>query len=216
MAGRVRIAGFTVSADGFGAGPDQSLEAPLGVGGEGLHGWLVGTRTFRGMIGESGGTDGQDERYAAASMAGFGAFILGRNMFGHQRGAWPDDGWRGWWGDDPPYHTPTFVLTHHPHPPIEMDGGTVFHFVTQGIHVALERAREVAGDRDVRILGGVSTLRQYLRAGLVDELHLAVAPVLLGRGEALFPGLDLPSLGFRVVEHVPTDLASHLVLRRGG
>jgi dihydrofolate reductase len=212
---RVRVAGFSVSIDGFGAGPEQSLDDPLGKRGLELHEWFLGTRTFRAMTGESGGSDDLDEQFAARSMAGFGAFILGRNMFGPVRGEWPDDRWRGWWGDDPPYHTPVFVLTHHPRPPIEMDGGTVFHFVTDGIHVALERARVAAGDLDVKIGGGVSTVRQYLSAGLIDELHLAISPVVLGRGEAMFEGIDLPALGFRVTEHVSTEHALHVVLARG-
>lgn len=211
---RVRVAGFTISLDGFGAGPDQSLEEPLGRGGEALHGWLTGTRMFHEMIGEPGGAEGTDQAYAVRSMEGFGAFILGRNMFAASRGPWPDDGWRGWWGDDPPYHAPTFVLTHHPHPSIEMAGGTVFHFVTDGFDAALARAREAAGDLDVKVGGGVSTVRQALLAGAVDELHLVTAPVLLGRGEALLAGIDLADLGFRVAETASTPLALHTVLRR--
>lgn len=212
--GRVRAAGFSVSLEGYGAGPDQSLQDPLGKGGPALHGWFTGTRTFRAMIGQDGGSDGADEAFARRSMDGFGAFILGRNMFGPSRGPWPDDDWKGWWGDDPPYHAPTFILTHHAREPIVMEGGTTFHFVTDGIHAALERAREAAGDRDVKIGGGVSTVRQYLRAGLIDELHLAVSPVLLGRGEALFEGLDLPALGYRVANTTATDLATHVTLER--
>ncbi len=211
---RVRVAGFSVSIDGFGAGPKQSLADPLGRRGEELHEWFFGTKSFRAMTGEVGGSAGVDESFAAASMAGFGAFILGRNMFGPVRGEWPDDRWRGWWGDDPPYHTPVFVLTHFPRASIEMDGGTVFHFVTDGIGVALDRARTAAGDRDVKIGGGVSTVRQYLVAGLIDELHLAIAPVVLGRGEALFAGIDLPMLGFKVTEHVATEYVTHVVLKR--
>jgi dihydrofolate reductase len=210
----VRVAGFSVSIDGFGAGPDQTLEDPLGKRGDELHEWLVGTRMFHDMIGEPGGSDGLDEQFAARSMAGFGAFILGRNMFGPIRDGWPDDAWRGWWGEDPPYHTPVFVLTHFDRPPIQMDGGTVFHFVTEGIRVALDRATEVAGDLDVKIGGGVSTVRQYVLAGLVDELHFAIAPVVLGRGEALFEGIDLPGLGFRVTERITTEQAMHVVLSR--
>lgn len=212
--GRVRVAGFTVSLDGFGAGPEQSLQDPLGKGGPELHRWLVGTRMFKTMIGQDGGSDGVDDAFARRSMDGFGAFILGRNMFGPSRGAWPDDGWKGWWGDNPPYHAPTFILTHHAREPIVMEGGTTFHFVTDGIHAALEQAREAAGDRDVKIGGGVSTVRQYLQAGLVDDLHIAVSPVLLGRGEALFEGLDLPALGYRVTDTTATDLATHIVLGR--
>jgi dihydrofolate reductase len=212
--GKVRVAGFSVSIDGFGAGPNQSLEDPLGKRGEELHGWFLGTRTFRAMTGEGGGTDGVDEAYAHRAMDGFGAFILGRNMFGPVRGPWPDQDWKGWLGPNPPYHAPTFVLTHHPRDPIEMDGGTTFIFVTEGIGAALERARQAAGGRDVKIGGGVETVRQYLRAGSIDELHLAVSPVVLGQGETLFAGIDLPALGFRVTEHQQTAHATHIVLGR--
>src|SRR5579885_3746349 len=173
---RVRVAGFSISLDGFGAGPEQSLENPLGRRGEELHRWLVGTRTFHAMTGKGGGSDGIDEAYAHRSMDGFGAFILGRNMFGPIRGPWPDENWKGWWGDDPPYHAPTFVLTHYPRKPIEMQGGTTFHFVTDGIESALRRARAAAGAKDVKIGGGVATVRQYVQAGHVDEIHLAMAP----------------------------------------
>lgn len=212
--GRVRVAGFGVSLDGFGAGPGQSLEHPLGRRGRELHDWYFPTRTFRAMIGQDGGTEGVDDRFARASMAGFGAFILGRNMFGPGRGEWRDDGWKGWWGDNPPYHAPTFILTHHPRPPLVMEGGTTFHFVSDGVEAALVRARAAAGDRDVKIGGGVSTVRQYLLAGAIDELHLALSPVVLGRGEALFAGVDLPALGYRVAEAVPTERATHVVLSR--
>lgn len=212
--GKVIVAGFSLSVDGFGAGPEQSLEAPLGQGGEAMFQWFFPTRTFREMIGKDGGSEGTDNAFAARAMAGFGAFILGRNMFGPIRGDWPDEEWKGWWGDDPPYHAPTFVLTHHPRDPVVMEGGTTFHFVTEGIEAALERARAAAGDRNVKIGGGVSTVRQYLQAGLVDELHFAVSPVLLGRGEAMFAGIDLPALGFRVAGHVATDAATHLTLAK--
>jgi dihydrofolate reductase len=212
--GRVRVAGFSVSLDGFGAGPEQSLQDPLGKRGQELHGWFVGTKSFKAMIGADGGSDGLDEMFAQRSMDGFGAFILGRNMFAHSRGAWVDDGWKGWWGDNPPYHAPTFILTHHARKPIEMEGGTTFHFVTDGIHAALERARAAAGARDVKIGGGVSTVRQYLQAGLIDELHFALSPILLGRGEAMFAGLDLPALGYRVAESKATELATHIVVAR--
>lgn len=211
---RVRVAGFSVSLDGFGAGPEQSLHDPLGKRGKELHNWFFGTKTFRSMFGDGGGSDGVDERFAHRSMDGFGAFILGRNMFGPVRGDWPDDSWKGWWGDNPPYHAPTFILTHHPRAPIVMEGGTTFHFVTDGIHAALGRAREAAGAQDVKIGGGVSTVRQYLQAGLIDDMHVAFSPVLLGRGEALFAGLDLPALGYRVVESTPTELATHVVFGR--
>ena len=188
--GRVRVAAFSVSLDGFGAGPEQSLQHPLGKRGTELHSWFFGTKTFKAMFGDGGGSEGVDETFAHRSMDGFGAFILGRNMFGPVRGEWLDDSWKGWWGDNPPYHAPTFVLTHHAREPIVMEGGTTFHFVTDGIHAALERARDAAGARDVKIGGGVSTVRQYLQAGLIDELHFALSPVLLGRGEAMFEGLE--------------------------
>ncbi|HXS42676.1 MAG TPA: dihydrofolate reductase family protein [Stellaceae bacterium] len=211
---RVRVAGFSLSLDGFGAGPEQSLQDPLGKRGLELHGWFFDTRTFRAMTGQGGGAEGIDESYAARSMAGFGAFILGRNMFGPVRGAWPDESWKGWWGDNPPYHAPVFVLTHHPRDPIAMAGGTTFNFVTDGIHAALDRARAAAGGRDVKIGGGVATVRQYLEAGAVDEIHLAIAPVVLGRGEAFFAGIDLPKLGFRVAAHVAGEKATHIILAR--
>jgi len=211
---KVRVAGFSLSLDGFGAGVEQSLDDPLGKRGKELFQWYFGTRTFHAMTGQPGGKEDVDDAYAVRAMAGFGAFILGRNMFGPQRGPWPDDGWKGWWGEDPPYHAPTFVLTRHPREPIPMAGGTTFHFVTEGIEAALAQARAAAGDKDVKIGGGVSTVRQYLQAGLVDELHFAISPVVLGRGEALFAGLDLPALGFRVVEHVATAAATHVTLAR--
>ena len=188
---------FTISLDGYGAGPNQTNETPLGAGGEELHEWLVGTRFFMQMTGRDGGTTGIDNEFAEQGMANVGAYILGRNMFGPVRGPWPDDTWRGWWGKNPPYHTPTFVLTHHERTPLEMEGGTVFHFVTDGIRPALDRARAAAGDKVIRLLGGASTIRQYLLAGLVDEMHIAVSPRLLGSGEPLFAGLDLLKLGYR-------------------
>lgn len=212
--GRVRVAGFSISLDGYGAGPDQSLQDPLGKGGRELHRWFVGTRSFRTMIGQDGGSEGVDETFGHRSMDGFGAFILGRNMFGAERGEWSDASWKGWWGDNPPYHAPTYILTHHAREPIVMEGGTTFYFVTDGIHAALERARDAAGARDVKIGGGVSTVRQYLQAGLIDDLHLAFSPVLLGRGEALFEGLELPALGYRVTQSTATDLATHITLGR--
>ncbi len=214
MVGIVKVAGFSVSLDGFGAGPEQSLQDPLGKGGPTLHTWFVGTKSFRAMVGAPGGSDGVDESFAQSSMAGFGAFILGRNMFAHSRGAWGDDGWKGWWDENPPYHAPTFILTHYPRESIVMEGGTVFHFVTDGIEAALERARAAAGTLDVKIGGGVATVRQYMQAGLIDELHFAVSPVLLGRGEAIFAGLDLPALGYRLKETTTTELAMHVVLGR--
>src|SRR5271170_5044669 len=212
--GKVRVAGFGVSIDGFGAGPDQSLEHPLGKRGPEIFQWFFPTRSFREMHGESGGETGPDNEFARRAMEGFGAFILGRNMFGPVRGEWPDDQWKGWWGDNPPYHAPTFVLTHYPRPPIEMLGGTTFHFVSDGIENALQQAREAAGAKDVKIGGGVRTVKQYVRAGYVDEIHLALAPTVLGQGESLFSGLDLRALGYRTVEHVPTDRATHIVLAK--
>jgi dihydrofolate reductase len=211
---KVRVAGFGVSLDGFAAGPEQSLAHPLGKNGPDLFQWFFPTRTFRAMNGEDGGTTGVDDQFARRSMDGFGAFILGRNMFGPIRGAWPDEAWKGWWGDNPPYHAPTYILTHHARRPIELDGGTTFHFVTDGIEAALQQARAAAGDKDVKIGGGVDTVRQYLRARLVDEMHVALAPAVLGQGEALFAGLDLRELGYRVVERAATDAATHLVLAR--
>src|SRR4051812_41412028 len=190
--GKLVVRAFSVSADGYGAGPDQSIDNPLGVGGMGLHGWLVPTRTFqKTLFGKDGGTTGPDDDFAARGFADIGAWILGRNMFGPVRGAWPDETWKGWWGDEPPYHCEVFVLTHHPRASITMNGGTVFHFVTDGIEAALQRARRAASGKDVRLGGGVATIQQYLRAGLVDELHIAIAPALLGSGENLFAGVDL-------------------------
>jgi dihydrofolate reductase len=210
---KVRVAGFSLSLDGFGAGPDQSLDDPLGKRGEELHHWVFGTRTFRKMVGKEGGSDGIDEEFAHRSMDGIGAFILGRNMFGPVRGPWPDADWKGWWGNNPPYHAPTFILTHHPRAPIVMEGGTTFHFVA-GIEAALELAKKAAGLKDVKIGGGVATVRAYLQAGLVDELHFAIAPVVLGRGEAMFTGIDLAALGFRVTRHAATESATHVVLEK--
>lgn len=213
---KLKVQAFTVSIDGYGAGPRQSLEEPLGVGGESLHEWMIHTRTFKEMVvGAEGGSTDVDDAFARRSFDNIGAWILGRNMFSPSRGPWPDDQWKGWWGDNPPYHVPTFVLTHHVRDSITMEGGTVFHFVTGGIHQALDQAREAAGGRDVRVGGGVATVRQYLQAGLVDEMHLAISPTLLGSGEALLPGIDLLQLGFRVTEHVPTSLAAHVVLTKG-
>lgn len=213
---RVRVASFTISLDGFGAGPEQSLEHPLGIGGTELHGWLWPTRTFqRTLFGKDEGTTGVDDDFAARGFANLGAWILGRNMFSPSRGPWTDLQWKGWWGDDPPYHVPVFILTHHARPSIEMAGGTSFHFVTGGIHEALERARAAADGKDVRIGGGAHTIQQYLRARLIDELHVAISPVLLGRGERLFEGVDLRELGYACAEMVGTARATHVVLRRG-
>src|SRR6476469_276985 len=211
---KVRVAGFSISLDGFGAGPDQSLENPLGRRGLELHQWFFGTRTFRAMTGEGGGSDGVDEAYAHRSMDGFGAFILGRNMFGPIRVPWPDDSWKGWWGANPPYHAPTFVLTHYEREPLVMEGGTTFHFVTGGFKEALVLAKKAAGSKDVKIGGGVATVRQYLGAGLIDSLHIVSAPVLLGQGESLFDGLDLHALGFSITERKTSEYAAHLVLEK--
>jgi dihydrofolate reductase len=211
---RLRVQSFSVSIDGFGAGPDQDLANPLGVGGMALHQWFFGTRTFQEMHGSHDGASGIDDEFAARGFANVGAWILGRNMFGPVRGPWPDERWKGWWGGSPPYHTPVFVLTNHPRPSITMDGGTVFHFVTDGINAALARATEAAAGKDVRIGGGVATIRQYLKAGLIDEMHLAISPVLLGSGEHLFAGINLIELGYRCTEHVATPAATHVVLTR--
>ena len=210
----VRVESFSVSLDGYGAGPGQSLSEPLGSGGMDLHQWLFPTQTFQREHGSGAGTGGVDDEFAARGFSNVGAWIMGRNMFGPVRGVWPDLSWNGWWGDNPPYHVPVFVLTHHPRPDLAMEGNNVFHFVTGGIDEALARAREAAGDRDVRIGGGVATVRQYLKAGLVDELHLAISPLLLGSGEALFAGLDLKALGYRCVRSAGTEKATHVVLRR--
>jgi dihydrofolate reductase len=216
---RLRVASFSISLDGYGAGPDQDLANPLGVGGMGLHQWAFATRTFRRMHSQAGepesGTTGIDDEFAVRSFDNLGAWILGRNMFGPVRGPWPGDTWKGWWGDTPPYHTPVFVLTHHPRAPLVMKGGTTFHFVTDGIDAALAQARAAAGNRDIRVGGGVATIRQYLSAGLIDEMHLAISPVLLGSGEHLLAGIDLPQLGFRCTEHVATEKATHVVLTKG-
>ena len=211
---KVRVNAYSISVDGFGAGTDQSLADPLGKRGEALHGWAFATKTFRTMFGQDGGSTGIDEGFAARSMQGLGAWIMGRNMFAHSRGDWSDDGWKGWWGDTPPYHCSVFVLTHYARPPIEMNGGTVFHFVTQGPEEALRLAREAAGDRDIRIGGGAETIREYLTLGAIDEAHLAISPVVLGKGEALFAGLDLPALGYGVAEQVLGENAMHIILKK--
>lgn len=214
---QVRVESFTISLDGFGAGPNQDINHPLGIGGTDLHQWLIPTRTFQQtLFGKDGGTTGIDDDFAARGFRNVGAWILGRNMFGPVRGPWPDLNWKGWWGDNPPYHVPVFVLTHHARPPLTMEGGTTFHFITGGIHEALDRAREAAAGRDVRIGGGANTLRQYLRAGLIDELHIAISPVLLGSGEGLFEGLDLRALGYECVEFSASGKATHVVLRHQG
>jgi len=210
------VRSFSISIDGYGAGPSQDLQHPLGIGGPELFEWFFHTRTWKRMHGHEGGESGVDDDIAARSFAGIGAWILGRNMFGPVRGPWPDESWKGWWGEEPPYHTPVFVLTHHARKPLTMKGGTEFRFVTDGIHAALQQAKEAAGTSDVRLGGGVATIRQYLRAGLVDELHLAVSPVLLGTGEHLLGGIDLRALGYMCVEHVSgARAAAHVTLRKG-
>ena len=210
----VRVNAFTISLDGFGAGPEQSLANPLGIGGTGLHQWLVPTRTFQNMVfRKEGGTTGVDDDFAARSFKNVGAWILGRNMFSPDRGPWKDMNWKGWWGENPPYHVPVFILTHHSRPSIEMAGGTTFHFITGGVHEALDRARAAAGEKDIRIGGGANTMQQYLREGLIDELHIAISPVLLGSGESLFHGLDLPKLGYACVKTVASEKATHIVLQ---
>ena len=214
---RVRVEGFTISLYGYGAGPNQDINHPLGVGGTELHRWLLPTRTIqRALFGRDGGTTGVDDEFAARGFQNVGAWILGRNMFGPVRGDWPDANWKGWWGDNPPYHVPVFILTHHARPSIEMEGDTTFHFITGGIREALDRAREAAVGMDVRIGGGPDTVRQYLREALIDELHIAISPVLLGRGERLFEGVDLRALGYDCHEFVASEKATHVVLRRQG
>jgi dihydrofolate reductase len=211
---KVKVAAFSISLDGFGAGPAQDLTNPLGVRGTELHSWLRKTESFNKMHGGSEGSDGIDNDFAAQSFENVGAWIIGRNMFGPIRGPWQDDSWKGWWGDNPPFHKPVFVLTHHPRPALTMEGGTTFYFVTDGPVVALERAREAAKDKEVRIGGGVSVLRQYLTSNLIDEMHLAISPVLLGEGEHLFNGLDLHKLGFVPYTTVPGDGVLHVIIRR--
>ncbi|MDP4198092.1 MAG: dihydrofolate reductase family protein [Bacteroidota bacterium] len=211
---KVRVHAFTLSIEGYGAGPHQDLESPLGIGGKTLHGWMVETRTFHEMIGKDGGTTGINDELTKRGFENIGAEILGRNMFGPVRGPWPDNEWKGWWGANPPYHCDVFVLTHHARPSVKMEGGTTFHFVTDGIHAALERAREAANGKDIRIGGGVATIRQYLKAGLIDEMHLAISPVLLGSGEHLLSGIDLPVLGYECTEQVTTSQAMHLIITK--
>ena len=211
---KVRVAGFGVSLDGYSAGIEQSLENPLGKVGPEIFQWFFHTKTFRAMHGQAGGSVDVDESFASRAMENFGAFILGRNMFGPIRGEWPDENWKGWWGDNPPYHAPTFILTNYPRAPIVMEGGTTFHFVSGGIEEALTQAKAAAGDKDIKIGGGVNAVRQYLQAGLVDEVHFAISPVVLGKGEAMFAGVDLPSLGFRVAVHEASEKATHVVLKK--
>jgi dihydrofolate reductase len=211
---KLRVESFSVSIDGFGAGPDQNPENPLGVGGIDLHQWVFPTKTFQHMMGQDGGTTGIDNDFASRGFSNIGAWIMGRNMFGPIRGPWPDEDWKGWWGNSPPYHVPVFVLTNYERNSIEMDGGTTFHFVTKGIHAALDRAFDSAKGKDVRLGGGVSTIQQYLDAKLIDEMHVAIAPILLGSGESLFSRVNLVSLGYKCTEHVPTEHATHIVIKK--
>ena len=213
---KLRVESFTISLDGFGAGPNQDINNPLGVGGTSLHGWALSTRTFqKAVLGREGGsTEGIDEDYAARGFRNIGAWILGRNMFGPVRGTWPDESWRGWWGENPVYHVPVFVLTNYARAPLVMEGGTTFHFVTEGAAAALAQAREAAGAKDVRLGGGVNVIQQYLRQRLIDEMHVAVSPVLLGSGERLFEGIDLPALGYACTKHEASALATHVILAR--
>lgn len=212
---KLRVNCFSISLDGFGAGPNQSLENPLGERGPELHNWFYPTETFqKTVLGNDRGATGVDNDFAVRSFENVGAWIMGRNMFAHSRGPWIDDGWKGWWGDNPPYHVDTYVLTHHPRPPLEMEGGTTFHFITDGIHAALERARTSANGKDVRIGGGAATIREYLKAGLVDEMHISLAPVLLGKGEPLFHGIDLTQAGLKQVSQIPGENTVHYLLKR--
>ena len=213
---KLRVESFTISLDGFGAGPNQDINNPLGVGGTLLHGWALSTRTFqKAVLGREGGsTEGIDEDYAARGFRNIGAWILGRNMFGPVRGTWPDESWRGWWGENPVYHVPVFVLTNYARAPLVMEGGTTFHFVTEGAAAALAQAREAAGAKDVRLGGGVNVIQQYLRQRMIDEMHVAISPVLLGSGERLFEGIDLPALGYACTKHEASALATHVILAR--
>lgn len=211
---KLKVTAFSVSLDGYGAGPNQTKEEPLGKRGEELHDWIIPTRMFQKLTGKNGGTEGTDNDFAERSFVNVGAWIMGRNMFGPVRGPWPDDNWKGWWGKNPPYHVPVFVLTHHARDPVTMEGGTVFHFITDGIESALEKARKAANGKDIRIGGGVSTIRQYLEAGHIDEMHLAFAPIFLGSGEHLFAGINLPALGYTEAETAYGKHATHLILKK--
>lgn len=211
---KLKVMGFTLSVDGFGAGPDQDVENPLGVGARGLHKWLMGTKTFQSLHGGTDAREGVDDEFAALGFENIGAWIMGRNMFGPVRGPWPDENWRGWWGENPPYHVPAYVLTHHERPSLEMEGNNVFHFVTGGIEEALRRAKESADGKDIRLGGGVATIRQYLAQGLVDEMHLVISPVILGQGENLLEGMDLKKLGFRISKSQTTENGMHLILTK--
>ena len=212
--GKVHVSCYTISLDGFSAGPDQTKETPLGVGGLELMEWMFPTKSFMEMQRKDGGETGVDNEFVTKAMTGNGAWILGRNMFSPSRGPWPDDGWKGWWGDEPPYHVPTFVLTHYARDPIEMKGGTTFYFVTDGIRSALEQAKAAAGDKDIRIGGGAETVRQYLQERLIDEMHLAMRPIFMGRGESIYEGVGLKELGYTVAETVPGERATHFIVRK--
>ncbi len=214
--GKLRVPCFGISIEGFGAGLGQDLANPYGVGGRKVHEWYRATRTFQNLDsdGSREGTTGVDDDFEARSIQNIGAWIMGRNMFGPIRGPWPNDDWKGWWGSNPPFHVPVFVLTHHYRPSIEMEGGTTFHFVTDGIEPALKQAREAAGDKDIRLGGGVATVREYLKAGLVDEIHLAISPTLLGTGEHLLKDIDLTSSGYQSVEYFPSPNVAHMVIRK--
>jgi len=211
---KVRVSAFTISLDGFGAGPDQSNDFPMGKGTEHLHQWMFRTKMFQKMLGREGGVEGTDNDFAEKSMENIGAWIMGRNMFGPVRGSWPNEDWKGWWGENPPYHVPVFVLSHHARKSIEMKGDTIFHFVTEGIEVALEKAKAVARRKDIRIGGGASTVRQFLQAGYIDELHIAVSPVFIGSGEHLFSGIDMHQLGFNQIQKMEGEKASHFILTK--
>lgn len=211
---KVKVSAFTISLDGFGAGLNQSKENPMGDNGGELHPWMFPTKMFQNMMGKDGGTEGVDNEFAEKSMENVGAWIMGRNMFTPSRGPWSDDGWKGWWGDEPPYHGPTYILTRHAKDSIEMKGGTTFYFITDGIEVALAEAKKAAGDKDIRILGGVSTVRQFLEAGYIDEMHFVISPVFLGSGEHLFSGIDMTKLGFDHIERVEGEKATHFVVTR--
>jgi dihydrofolate reductase len=209
---KLRVHNFSISLDGYGAGPGQNLENPLGVGGQLLHEWVFATETGRQMLGTEGGTTGIDNAFLERRTEGIGATIMGRNMFGPIRGGWGDDHWKGWWGDDPPYHAPVFVLTHHEREPLEMQSGTTFHFVTGGPDEALRLAIEAAGDGTISVAGGASTINRFLRDGHIDELRLHLAPIVLGSGEALFR--DLKGLSFEIASSRSTSLVTHVILKR--
>jgi len=212
--GKIKVAAFTVSLDGFGAGPAQSIENPMGIGTKALHTWMVTTKMFQRMTGKDGGAGGVDNDFAEKSMENIGAWIMGRNMFGPVRGPWPDDKWKGWWGEEPPYHVPVFVLTHHARDPLAMKGGTIFHFITDGIEAALDKAKKAANGKDIRIGGGVSTIRQFMEAGHIDEMHLTLSPVFIGSGEHLFSGIDMSRLGFTHIQKIEGEKATHFILTK--